>query len=267
MISLLRIGLRNGILTRPLLRNGILTRPLLRRTLGSTPPPKPQAALPAPLSDPSKHKNHPINRVPPPPPSSESPPPPIPKLHFYLCVFTRAYWHSKRYLLSPSFWKAYLMQNWKPLLILNTSIVLLWHYFLENFYSVSGSTGVSMLPTMYMSGEWIIISKLHKHGHNVRVGDVVCARHPVFANEWVTKRVIGMPGDFVLTGKEMKKVPKGHCWIEGDNLEWSRDSREFGPIPLGLVIGKVVWRILPMRRFGKIENLMEEIEESELGLL
>lgn len=38
-------------------------------------------------------------------------------------------------------------------------------------------------------------------------------------------------------------VPPGHVWIEGDNAARSRDSRDFGPIPLGLVRGRAVCKV------------------------
>ena len=40
----------------------------------------------------------------------------------------------------------------------------------------------------------------------------------------------------------MVQVPQGHMWVMGDNLGWSRDSRTYGSIPVGLVIGRVVAR-------------------------
>eukprot|EP00967_Tisochrysis_lutea_P013357 scaffold14924_cov19-Tisochrysis_lutea.AAC.1 len=39
------------------------------------------------------------------------------------------------------------------------------------------------------------------------------------------------------------KVPKGHVWLQGDNLLHSRDSREYGPIPLALVKGRVLYQL------------------------
>jgi hypothetical protein len=39
------------------------------------------------------------------------------------------------------------------------------------------------------------------------------------------------------------KVPPGHIWIEGDNHEVSIDSRNYGPIPIGLLEGKVMTKL------------------------
>jgi hypothetical protein len=39
------------------------------------------------------------------------------------------------------------------------------------------------------------------------------------------------------------QVPPGHIWVEGDNLIVSRDSREYGPIPLGLLRGRVMLQV------------------------
>lgn len=39
------------------------------------------------------------------------------------------------------------------------------------------------------------------------------------------------------------KVPRGHVWVEGDNRNNSSDSRDFGPVPLGMITGKVSFRV------------------------
>jgi len=46
------------------------------------------------------------------------------------------------------------------------------------------------------------------------------------------------------------RIPKGHCWVEGDNAHLSRDSRDFGPVPLGLINGVVVGIIWPPSRMS-----------------
>jgi hypothetical protein len=74
-----------------------------------------------------------------------------------------------------------------------------------------------------------------------------------------------MPGDFVCEGGErMVQVPRGHCWLAGDNVGFSRDSRHYGPVPLGLVMGKVVWRVWPRERWGALKNTMEEVDERDV---
>jgi len=50
------------------------------------------------------------------------------------------------------------------------------------------------------------------------------------------KRIIGLEGDTVRprpnskSRGELIKIPKGHCWVEGDNWASSRDSNSFGPV-------------------------------------
>ena len=39
----------------------------------------------------------------------------------------------------------------------------------------------------------------------------------------------------------MIQIPQGHVWVEGDNLSQSRDSRYYGPIPMGLIRGRVTF--------------------------
>lgn len=128
----------------------------------------------------------------------------------------------------------------------------------------------------------ILYSSLHRRGRKIQVGDVITYTHPMFPQQQACKRVIGMPGDFVSVvtpgrkeddvyaqdvddkwarvKEEVIRVPEGHCWVQGDNLEWSRDSRLFGPLPLGLVKAKVLAVILPFREakwFGHEVDLVE----------
>ncbi|KAK3651635.1 hypothetical protein LTR56_004364 [Elasticomyces elasticus] len=102
-------------------------------------------------------------------------------------------------------------------------------------------------------GESVVVSKWFRRGRGLRVGDLVSFKHPINMGENAVKRILGMPGDFVAVGGargagqggeggggRMLQVPAGHCWIVGDNLTWSRDSRIYGALPLGLVTGKVL---------------------------
>ncbi|KAL2178970.1 peptidase S24/S26A/S26B/S26C [Thermothelomyces heterothallicus CBS 202.75] len=140
---------------------------------------------------------------------------------------------------------------------------LLWEYVI----SMAPASGPSMLPTFEVLGEWLLVSKLHRFGRGVAVGDVVAYNIPI-NDEVGVKRVLGLPGDYVLMdtpdgggvagggggGPSMIQVPKGHCWIVGDNLVASRDSRYFGPVPLGLIRGKVIATVRPFSEFKWITN-------------
>lgn len=100
------------------------------------------------------------------------------------------------------------------------------------------------------------------------VGDLVNIKHPMFPGEGAIKRIVGMPGDFVVRdmpdrtgGETMIQVAEGHCWLLGDNVEASRDSRFYGPLPLALIRGKVTAKIWPLRDAKWFENTLEPIEE------
>ena len=88
-----------------------------------------------------------------------------------------------------------------PLRALKNSLqfLLFAHLFWDKFYSVGDTLGASMLPTFAVSNDWILISKLHTLGRGCKVGDVVSYAHPVYGPKVsVIKRIIGMPGDFVV---------------------------------------------------------------------
>jgi signal peptidase I len=58
-------------------------------------------------------------------------------------------------------------------------------------------------------------------------------------------------GDF-----EKITVPEHHCFVLGDNRNLSRDSRDFGPIPLATIKGRadyIYWPAMDWSQFGKIE--------------
>lgn len=107
-----------------------------------------------------------------------------------------------------------------------------------------------MLPTMNITGEsvielkWIDVNRLSR-------GDLVTYISPLDPSRPVCKRITGLPGDTVCvdpTGQyapstEHVVVPRNHIWVTGDNLPYSRDSRMYGPVPLGLVRGKLWARV------------------------
>ena len=44
-------------------------------------------------------------------------------------------------------------------------------------------------------------------------------------------------------------------WLQGDNLRNSTDSRNYGPVPLPLVTGRVFFKVWPLREAGMVEGM------------
>ncbi|ONK75149.1 uncharacterized protein A4U43_C03F13870 [Asparagus officinalis] len=119
-----------------------------------------------------------------------------------------------------------------------------------------------MMPTINPSGELVLLDLVTHRRGKVRVGDIVIVRSPEKPTKVVAKRVLGLEGDSVSfltqpaisTEIETVVVPKGHVWVQGDNIYDSRDSRTFGPVPYGLINGRVLLRVWPPERCGFIEH-------------
>ncbi len=50
--------------------------------------------------------------------------------------------------------------------------------------------------------------------------------------------------------KRVAAVADGACTVLGDRPEESTDSRTFGPVPLGNVVGRALFRYAPIGRIG-----------------
>jgi len=121
-----------------------------------------------------------------------------------------------------------------------------------------------MLPTLAVSGEYVIEDMItyRLFPHKLTRGDLVTFYSPIEPTKLVCKRLIGLPGDIICvdpTGQEAPStehviVPKGHIWVSGDNAAESRDSRTYGPVPIGLVKGRLIARIWPLASFRIFRN-------------
>ncbi|KAF2475201.1 LexA/Signal peptidase [Lindgomyces ingoldianus] len=165
--------------------------------------------------------------------------------------------------------------------VLIAELSILTHLTFKYLFSITPTNGISMMPTIphsYRHSPLILTSHLHRRGRRIKVGDIITYQHPIIPHSAGAKRVIGMPGDFVSVvtpgrdefgeegefgsvREELIRVPEGHCWVAGDNLEWSRDSRVFGPVPLALVKGKVVALILPWGQRRWFGDGVEDVKD------
>ncbi|GAV78683.1 Peptidase_S24 domain-containing protein, partial [Cephalotus follicularis] len=163
---------------------------------------------------------------------------------------------------------SYMSRSWRTLATeaLNrtsqvVNFVCLLH--VTNTYIVSSTLvyGSSMLPTLNMSGDVVLAEHVSHRLGKVGHGDVVLVRSPQDPRKIVTKRIVAMEGDRVPILVDptttthrfpFVEVPKGHVWIQGDNMYSSTDSRHYGPVPYGLIQGKVFLRVWPPYSFGSL---------------
>ncbi|ELU06626.1 hypothetical protein CAPTEDRAFT_168673 [Capitella teleta] len=115
-------------------------------------------------------------------------------------------------------------------------------------------SGDSMQSTIY-PGDIVLNEYWSVFSRSIKKGDVVIFRSPEKPLENRCKRVTGVEGDIMPHTMQLdpefrdiyysRLVPRGHLFVEGDNMHASRDSRHYGPVPYGLVRGKVIAKIWP----------------------
>lgn len=84
-----------------------------------------------------------------------------------------------------------------------------------------------MRPTLG-PGDYVLVNRWAYRSRAPEVGDLVVLRNPEREREFLCKRIVGV-------------TDAGAYVVVGDNAAASRDSRHFGPVPRGLIVGKV-WR-------------------------
>ncbi|MFZ7132079.1 MAG: signal peptidase I [Eubacteriales bacterium] len=151
-------------------------------------------------------------------------------------------------------------------------LALIIKFFFFEFVLVEGS---SMLPTLHNSDR-LMVTKIQYYFHEPEFGDIVILNYSESV-EFV-KRVIGKEGDTIeiknsvvyLNNEALEEayinqepysdfplvvIPKDTFFVMGDNRINSRDSRseDVGFIKKDEIVGKVVFRIYPFDRLGKVE--------------
>jgi len=130
--------------------------------------------------------------------------------------------------------------------------------------------GPSMWPTLNPSGD-LVVTEMITHGawwqqwwgSSPQKGEVVIACAPVGSRRIVAKRILAMEGERVRVNsndgiERVVEIPQGHVWLQGDNTKNSTDSRDYGPVPLAMVISRVLFRVAPFAQFGRLGTVEYE---------
>ncbi|MGK7934648.1 MAG: nickel-type superoxide dismutase maturation protease [Xenococcaceae cyanobacterium] len=91
-------------------------------------------------------------------------------------------------------------------------------------------TGLSMTP-LVQPGEEVLVDLNAYQKSFPQVGEVVIATHPYYADLNIIKRVVSVAKD-------------GSCFLQGENLVESSDSRFFGMVTLDQILGRVTSRFV-----------------------
>ncbi len=135
-------------------------------------------------------------------------------------------------------------------------------------------SGLSMAPHIE-SGEYVLINTFAYRLRAPARGDIVAFRNERDSRGVFIKRVIGLPGDRIridrgtvsVDGVALSEpyvrfadtrsfptvtVPAGDVYVLGDNRADSEDSRFFGPVPSGQLIGRALAGIWPPSAIGRL---------------
>jgi signal peptidase I len=151
--------------------------------------------------------------------------------------------------------------------------------------------GSSMVPT-FIDGEYVLTDKItYRFVRPPEPGDVIVFKAPKDERFDFIKRIIAVPGQkikissgrvyvdgvlaeespiedethtgsgmFLREGMEIT-LGEGEFFVLGDNRDHSSDSRDWGPVPEGNIVGRVWLRYWPPGRFGII-NVNQEAQET-----
>ena len=171
--------------------------------------------------------------------------------------------------------KASLLHQSLLELVLIITMAVLFGFAITHFMAQAKViNGHSMAPTL-QPGQRIIVDKISYQFQTPQRGDIVIIQ----GNDGtppLIKRIIGLPGETVavLNGRvtineisiyegylpanvqqsfEKITIPEGYIYVMGDNRVDSRDSRDFGPIPIAQLDGRAWVSVWPLDTVGPIQ--------------
>ncbi|MGH2474191.1 MAG: signal peptidase I [Candidatus Limnocylindrales bacterium] len=170
-------------------------------------------------------------------------------------------------------------------------LTLIIFFVIQNFVAQPYKVQQLSMERTLEPEQYVLVDKLTPRFDTYKRGDIVVFEPP---DEWgddgtpFIKRVIGEPNDTVeirddglvyindqaleepylyaqeLGGEPQETtapleqatwtVPEGELFLMGDHRSNSADSRTFGPVPIGSVIGRAWLRYWPLNTFGPLES-------------
>ena len=133
-------------------------------------------------------------------------------------------------------------------------------------------TGWSMYPTL-VSGEYVLFNRLAYIRRSPKRGDVVLVRGLLEGRKAMIKRIVGVPGDTVklnrgvLTvndvpleeasssdGQDEWSLKQDECFLLGDAMDMSTDSRSFGPVSQKAIKARAWLVCWPLSRWRSLDT-------------
>jgi signal peptidase I len=163
------------------------------------------------------------------------------------------------------------------IVVIALAIIIPFRTFIAEPFVVSGSSMVAN----FHNKDYLIVDRISYRLKSPQRGDVIVFKYPKDTSQYFIKRIIGLPGEkvgisqgkvviynernpegkvlsesYILKGVETLGQPgpvllgSGEYFVMGDNRTASSDSREWGILPKGDIVGKVWLRVLPLNSFG-----------------
>jgi signal peptidase I len=96
--------------------------------------------------------------------------------------------------------------------------------------------GNSMYPVLESNSFALADKYLHKL-FTVQKEDILLLE---VGGKEVVKKIVGFPGERIVVENKIVKLENDEIFVMGENLPESIDSREYGPIKISNIIGKIV---------------------------
>jgi signal peptidase I len=135
--------------------------------------------------------------------------------------------------------------------------------------------GISMQPSLH-EGQFVVVNRLAYRWSQPERGDIIVFHFPLNPERRFIKRVIGLPGEEVavrggqvyINGELIDEpylnaaprysgdwtLGQDEIFVLGDNRNNSSDSQNWGPLPVGEIIGKAILVYWPPSEAGLIPH-------------